>query len=62
MTETIKNTAEKIRKLEVQGARNVAIAAIKAIQTLGEQSEAKNKKEFSGTQENPNRAFCIQRN
>jgi len=46
MTEAIRVTAEKIRKLEVQGARNVAIAAIKAIQTLAEQSKAKNKIAF----------------
>ena len=39
-------TAEKIRKLEVQGARNVAIAAIKALQTLAEQTKAKNKTAF----------------
>jgi len=43
MTETVRITAEKIRRLEVQGARNVAIAAIKAIQTLAEQTKAKNK-------------------
>ncbi len=46
MTETISATAEKIRKLQVQGARNVAIAAIKALQTLAEQTEAKTKTEF----------------
>jgi ribose 1,5-bisphosphate isomerase len=39
-------TAERIRRLEVQGARNVAIAAIKAIQTLAEQTKAKNKTAF----------------
>jgi ribose 1,5-bisphosphate isomerase len=38
--------AEKIRKLEVQGARNVAIAAIKATETLASQSRARSKKEF----------------
>ncbi len=46
MTETVRITAEKIRRLEVQGARNVAIAAIKAIQTLAEQTKAKNKTAF----------------
>ena len=46
MTETVRMTAEKIRRLEVQGARNVAIAAIKAIQTLAEQTKAKNKTAF----------------
>jgi ribose 1,5-bisphosphate isomerase len=46
MSETVRATAEKIRKLEVQGARNVAIAAIKALQTLSEQTKAKNKTAF----------------
>jgi ribose 1,5-bisphosphate isomerase len=46
MNETVRMTAEKIRRLEVQGARNVAIAAIKAIQTLAEQTKAKNKTAF----------------
>jgi ribose 1,5-bisphosphate isomerase len=46
MTETVRMTAEKIRRLEVQGARNVAIAAIKALQTLAEQTKAKNKTAF----------------
>ena len=43
MNETVRMTAERIRRLEVQGARNVAIAAIKALQTLAEQTKAKNK-------------------
>jgi len=38
--------AEKIRKLEVQGARNVAIAAITATEILASQIEARTKKEF----------------
>jgi ribose 1,5-bisphosphate isomerase len=38
--------AEKIRKLEFQGARNVAIAAITATQTLANQTKARTKKEF----------------
>src|SRR5208337_4027750 len=46
MNETIRMAAEKIRSLEVQGARNVAIAAVKAIQTLAEQTKAKNKTAF----------------
>ena len=46
MAETIRITAEKIRKLQVQGARNVAIAAVKAIQTQTEQTTAKNKIQF----------------
>jgi ribose 1,5-bisphosphate isomerase len=46
MAETVRGTVERIRKLEVQGARNVAIAAIKALQTLAEQTKAKNKTAF----------------
>jgi len=46
MNETVLTTAEKIRKLEIQGARNVAIAAIKALQALAEQTQAKNKTAF----------------
>jgi len=46
MTETVQATAEKIKKLEVQGARNVAIATIKALQTLAEQTKTKSKKQF----------------
>jgi ribose 1,5-bisphosphate isomerase len=46
MADTIRVTAEKIRKLQVQGARNVAIAAVKAIQTQAEQTTAKNKIQF----------------
>jgi len=46
MTETIRIAAEKIRKLQVQGARNVAIAAVKAIQTQAELTKAKNKIQF----------------
>jgi ribose 1,5-bisphosphate isomerase len=46
VNETVRLTAERIRRLEVQGARNVAIAAVKAIQTLAEQTKAKNKTVF----------------
>jgi ribose 1,5-bisphosphate isomerase len=46
MVETIRITAEKIRKLQVQGARNVAIEAVKAIQTQAELTKAKNKIQF----------------
>ncbi len=46
MSQTIKETAEQIRGLEVQGARNVAIAAIKALRALAETSKAKTRKEF----------------
>lgn len=40
------STADRIKRLEVQGARNVAIATIKAIETLANQTKAKNKKDF----------------
>lgn len=46
MTETVKETAERIRNLHVQGARNVAITAIKSLKTLAETSKAKTRKEF----------------
>jgi len=46
MIEAVHETAEKIRKLEVQGARNVAIAAIQALQTLAEHTRAKDKGAF----------------
>ncbi len=44
--ETVKATAERICKLEVQGARNAAIAAVKALQTLSQETVAKTKAEF----------------
>ncbi len=46
MAETVKDTAKRIKELQVQGARNVAIAAVKAIQTQAEQTKAKNKAAF----------------
>lgn len=46
MQESIRNTAERIRKLEIQGATNVAIAAIRAIDTMTQQTKAKNRAEF----------------
>jgi len=44
MGETVRATAEKIGKLEVQGARNVAVAAIKALQSLAKTTKAKTRK------------------
>jgi ribose 1,5-bisphosphate isomerase len=44
--ETILGTAEKIRRLEVQGARNVAIAAIKAVEEASRESKTKQKEAF----------------
>jgi len=46
MSETIRITAEKIKKLQIQGARNVAIAAVKAIQTQAKQTTTKTKAQF----------------
>jgi len=46
MAETVKATAEEIRKLHVQGARNVAIASVQALQTLARKTKAKNKMAF----------------
>lgn len=46
MAQTVHVVAERIRKLEVQGARNVAIAAIKALEALAEETSAKTRKEF----------------
>jgi len=46
LLESIKTTATKIKRLEVQGARNIAIVAIKAMETLAQETKAKNKKAF----------------
>lgn len=46
MGDSIEVTADKIRRIEVQGARNVAIAAIQAFQTLAEQTDAATKSQL----------------
>lgn len=46
MDESIRVTAEQIRKLQVQGARNVAIAAVKALYSLAEKTKAKTRKDL----------------
>jgi len=46
MTDTVQSIAERIRKLQIQGARNAAIAAVQALQTLAAQTKAKNKTAF----------------
>ena len=46
MAQTVRIVADRIRKLEVQGARNVAIAAIKAVEALAEETTAETRKEF----------------
>jgi ribose 1,5-bisphosphate isomerase len=46
VAQAVRVTAERIRKLEVQGARNVAIAAIKALEALAEETSAETRKEL----------------
>jgi ribose 1,5-bisphosphate isomerase len=46
MAQSVRVVADRIRKLEVQGARNVAIAAIKALEALAEETTAKTRKQF----------------
>ena len=46
LSETIREIAGRIQKLEVQGARNVAIAAIKAIEALARNTSAKSRDDF----------------
>ncbi len=44
--ETILGTAKRIKQLEIQGARNVAIAAIKAVEDASRESKTKTKDAF----------------
>ncbi len=46
MSDPIQATVKQIKRLEIQGARNVAIAAIKAIEVLASQTQAPSKKDF----------------
>jgi ribose 1,5-bisphosphate isomerase len=46
--ETVRATVEKIRSLEVKGARNVAIASLEALQALAKETKAKNREAFLG--------------
>jgi ribose 1,5-bisphosphate isomerase len=46
VAQSVRVVADRIRKLEVQGARNVAIAAIKTLEALAEETRAKARKEF----------------
>ncbi|MCW4005916.1 MAG: S-methyl-5-thioribose-1-phosphate isomerase [Candidatus Bathyarchaeota archaeon] len=46
MNPNLQDTAERIRKLQVQGARNVAIAAIQALETLAQQTSTQTRKAF----------------
>ncbi|HJZ13215.1 MAG TPA: ribose 1,5-bisphosphate isomerase, partial [Acidobacteriota bacterium] len=44
--EHVRNTANKIRRLDVKGARNVAIAALEALRVLALETDAKTREEF----------------
>jgi ribose 1,5-bisphosphate isomerase len=46
MTDNLHVTLERIRRLEVQGARNVAIAAVKALESLAKESKSKTRETF----------------
>lgn len=46
MLESVRETAEKVRKLEIRGARNIAIAAIKALEALARQTKVKSREDF----------------
>lgn len=46
LSQSIKETAERIKHLEIQGARNVAIAAIKAIEASAVQTKTQTKPQF----------------
>lgn len=46
MTTIIQDTAEKIRNLQIRGARNVTIAAVEALQIHATQTKAKNRNQF----------------
>jgi ribose 1,5-bisphosphate isomerase len=46
MVENIRLIADRIRRLEIQGARNVAIASVQALQTQAETTKATTRKAF----------------
>ena len=46
MEESIRQIADRISQLKIQGARNIAIAAIKALEKMSEETKAKNKNKF----------------
>jgi len=46
IVEKVQDTADRIRSLEVKGARKVAIAAVEALQVLAEETKAKSREEF----------------
>jgi ribose 1,5-bisphosphate isomerase len=44
--ETVHDVAEKIRRLEIKGARNVAVAAVETLQILAQETKAKSRQAF----------------
>lgn len=46
MPEAVSSAAQKIRNLEVQGVKNVAIAAINAMETIASETETRTKQDF----------------
>ncbi len=46
LLKSVQSTSDKIRSLEVRGARNIAIAATKAIELLAKNTVTKNKRRF----------------
>jgi ribose 1,5-bisphosphate isomerase len=46
LSESVQDTARRIKNLEIQGARSVAIAAIKAVENLAKQTKAMTKSKF----------------
>ena len=46
LAESVHKAADRIRKLEVQGARNVAIAAVKAFEEMVSETKARNRRVF----------------
>ncbi len=61
MSDIIQSTAEKIKKLQVQGARNVAIAAVKAIQTQAQQTKTNSKNQFLAELKQAQKIFATTR-
>ncbi|MEM3550104.1 MAG: S-methyl-5-thioribose-1-phosphate isomerase [Candidatus Bathyarchaeia archaeon] len=46
MSEIVRETSEKIRRLEIRGARNIAIAAVRALEGLAFQTKARSREDF----------------
>jgi ribose 1,5-bisphosphate isomerase len=61
MGDSVEVTAEKIRRIEVQGARNVAIAAIQALQILAKQTKAETKPQLLSELKNAQALFSSAR-